>query len=236
MYNPLQQSTNLKLKSKGLKRARGRWFRRWVFVKSTTQSLNNPRDSKSQTPREPMFSLGMAMGRGGAGDLETGVRGEGERLTTAASGRRVGNSRGLLVLLFSLDPLVNEEGDVASVVDCEFGEVQVGAVDGHGNWVGTKRTKILMGSAQSTRRGRDRTRSGYFVARRWLCRWKSRRVALCEGGRGGDASERELMESKRGKEVRERVMEMRESAKAAVGEGGPSRLDLAKLVESWKQG
>ncbi|XP_057489645.1 UDP-glycosyltransferase 88B1-like [Actinidia eriantha] len=47
---------------------------------------------------------------------------------------------------------------------------------------------------------------------------------------------RELMESKRGKEVRERVMEMRESAKAAVGEGGPSRLGLAKLVESWKQG
>ncbi|XP_057483475.1 UDP-glycosyltransferase 88B1-like [Actinidia eriantha] len=46
---------------------------------------------------------------------------------------------------------------------------------------------------------------------------------------------RELMESKRGKEVRERVMEMRESAVAALGEGGTSRVALAKLVESWKK-
>ena len=47
---------------------------------------------------------------------------------------------------------------------------------------------------------------------------------------------KELMDSQTGRAVRERVMAMRDSAKAALGENGTSRLALAKLVESWKQG
>ena len=37
----------------------------------------------------------------------------------ATSGHRVRHDLGLLVLLFGLDPLVDEEGDVASFVDDE---------------------------------------------------------------------------------------------------------------------
>ncbi|KAE9464790.1 hypothetical protein C3L33_03280, partial [Rhododendron williamsianum] len=47
---------------------------------------------------------------------------------------------------------------------------------------------------------------------------------------------RELMDSESGKRVRERVMEMRDGAKAALGEGGTSRVALAELVESWRKG
>lgn len=46
---------------------------------------------------------------------------------------------------------------------------------------------------------------------------------------------RELMDSASGKGVRERVREMRDCAKAALCEGGSSRLALAELVESWKK-
>lgn len=46
---------------------------------------------------------------------------------------------------------------------------------------------------------------------------------------------RELMESERGKEMRERSLRMREMAIAAVGEFGSSTRALAKLVEKWNQ-
>ncbi|KAF7148849.1 hypothetical protein RHSIM_Rhsim03G0194500 [Rhododendron simsii] len=45
---------------------------------------------------------------------------------------------------------------------------------------------------------------------------------------------RELMDSVSGERVRERVRAMRDCAKAARGDGGSSRVALAKLVESWK--
>ncbi|OMO69029.1 UDP-glucuronosyl/UDP-glucosyltransferase [Corchorus capsularis] len=44
---------------------------------------------------------------------------------------------------------------------------------------------------------------------------------------------RELMESKEGMLIREQITAMKEAAKAAWGEGGSSRVALAKLVESW---
>ncbi|KAH7856131.1 hypothetical protein Vadar_033036 [Vaccinium darrowii] len=50
-----------------------------------------------------------------------------------------------------------------------------------------------------------------------------------------DKRVRELMDSASGKGVRERVREMRDCAKAALCEGGSSRLALAELVESWKK-
>jgi len=46
---------------------------------------------------------------------------------------------------------------------------------------------------------------------------------------------RELMDSVSGKGVRERVREMKDCAKAALGEGGTSRVALAELAESWKK-
>ncbi|KAI8564907.1 hypothetical protein RHMOL_Rhmol03G0219300 [Rhododendron molle] len=46
----------------------------------------------------------------------------------------------------------------------------------------------------------------------------------------------ELMDSVSGKGVRERLREMRDCAKAARGDGGSSRVALAELVESWKDG
>ncbi|XP_017972984.1 PREDICTED: UDP-glycosyltransferase 88A1 [Theobroma cacao] len=45
----------------------------------------------------------------------------------------------------------------------------------------------------------------------------------------------DLMESKEGNLVRERTIAMKHAAKTALGEGGSSRVALAKLVESWKQ-
>ncbi|KAF7147069.1 hypothetical protein RHSIM_Rhsim03G0193500 [Rhododendron simsii] len=47
---------------------------------------------------------------------------------------------------------------------------------------------------------------------------------------------RELMDSVSGEGVRERVKAMRDCAKAARGDGGSSRVALAELVESWKDG
>ncbi|KAK9284373.1 hypothetical protein L1049_023544 [Liquidambar formosana] len=47
---------------------------------------------------------------------------------------------------------------------------------------------------------------------------------------------RELMDSERGKEVRERVMAMRDGVMAAVEEGGSTRVALAKLADSWQRG
>ncbi|KAA8533663.1 hypothetical protein F0562_031180 [Nyssa sinensis] len=47
---------------------------------------------------------------------------------------------------------------------------------------------------------------------------------------------RELMESEEGKLVRERAHAEREAARAAMTEGVSSRVELAKLVESWKLG
>ncbi|MBA0552232.1 hypothetical protein Golob_023062, partial [Gossypium lobatum] len=46
---------------------------------------------------------------------------------------------------------------------------------------------------------------------------------------------RELMEWEQGKLVRERTVAMKHAAKAAMSEGGSSRLALAKLFESWKK-
>ena len=46
---------------------------------------------------------------------------------------------------------------------------------------------------------------------------------------------RELMESHRGKEIRERTLKMRDLALAAVGEFGSSTIALAKLVQTWNQ-
>ncbi|OMO66899.1 UDP-glucuronosyl/UDP-glucosyltransferase [Corchorus olitorius] len=45
---------------------------------------------------------------------------------------------------------------------------------------------------------------------------------------------RDLMESKQGKVVREKITAMKGAAKAALSEGGSSGVELAKLVESWK--
>ena len=47
---------------------------------------------------------------------------------------------------------------------------------------------------------------------------------------------RELMESERGKRVRDRVMVFKDEAKAATREGGSSRVALEKLLKSWKVG
>ncbi|XWS48493.1 hypothetical protein CRYUN_Cryun13aG0082300 [Craigia yunnanensis] len=46
---------------------------------------------------------------------------------------------------------------------------------------------------------------------------------------------RELMESKQGNVVRERTIAMKHAAKAALSEGGSSRVALAKLFEAWKK-
>ncbi|XVF12575.1 hypothetical protein REPUB_Repub08aG0130600 [Reevesia pubescens] len=46
---------------------------------------------------------------------------------------------------------------------------------------------------------------------------------------------KELMEFKEGNSVRERTIAMKHAAKAAVSEGGSSRVALTKLFESWKQ-
>nr|QDM38898.1 UDP-glycosyltransferase UGT88E22 [Glycyrrhiza uralensis] len=46
---------------------------------------------------------------------------------------------------------------------------------------------------------------------------------------------KELMESERGKEIRERVSKMKVSAKEARGGGGSSLVALKKLAESWKE-
>jgi hypothetical protein len=43
-----------------------------------------------------------------------------------------------------------------------------------------------------------------------------------------------LMESEEGKLIRERTIAMKFAAKAALNEGGSSRVALSKLVESWK--
>ncbi|KAF7148517.1 hypothetical protein RHSIM_Rhsim03G0195300 [Rhododendron simsii] len=77
-----------------------------------------------------------------------------------------------------------------------------------------------------------------------VCSVEEMKVALAlEESEGGFVSAdelekrvRELMDSESGKRVRERVMEMRDGAKAALGEGGTSRVALAELVESWKKG
>ncbi|KAB1204924.1 UDP-glycosyltransferase 88A1 [Morella rubra] len=45
----------------------------------------------------------------------------------------------------------------------------------------------------------------------------------------------ELMDSKEGQSIRERTLAMKNEAKAALNEGGSSRVSLAKLVESWKR-
>ncbi|KAJ0658280.1 putative UDP-glucuronosyl/UDP-glucosyltransferase, UDP-glycosyltransferase family [Helianthus annuus] len=44
---------------------------------------------------------------------------------------------------------------------------------------------------------------------------------------------RELIEGEEGGAVRERVLEMRRTAKAALGDGGSSRVDFLKLTNSW---
>ncbi|MED6210715.1 hypothetical protein PIB30_066721 [Stylosanthes scabra] len=44
----------------------------------------------------------------------------------------------------------------------------------------------------------------------------------------------ELMDSERGKEIRQRIFKMRMSAVEAKGEGGSSRVDLDRLVQFWK--
>lgn len=47
---------------------------------------------------------------------------------------------------------------------------------------------------------------------------------------------RELMDSEKGNSIRERVKAKKEEAIVATSEGGSSRIALAKLVQSWKQG
>ena len=47
---------------------------------------------------------------------------------------------------------------------------------------------------------------------------------------------RELMASEEGNSIRERVRAKKEEAIVATSEGGSSRIALAKLVQSWKQG
>ncbi|KAK7847279.1 udp-glycosyltransferase 88b1 [Quercus suber] len=47
---------------------------------------------------------------------------------------------------------------------------------------------------------------------------------------------RELMDSEEGNSIRERVKAKKEEAIVATNEGGSSRIALAKLVQSWKQG
>uniref|UniRef100_A0A2N9HLW5 Glycosyltransferase n=1 Tax=Fagus sylvatica TaxID=28930 RepID=A0A2N9HLW5_FAGSY len=46
---------------------------------------------------------------------------------------------------------------------------------------------------------------------------------------------RELMESERGNSIRERTVGMKDEAKAALSQGGSSRVALNKVVESWKR-
>ena len=46
---------------------------------------------------------------------------------------------------------------------------------------------------------------------------------------------KELMEPKEGNSVRERTIAMKYAAKAALSEGGSSRVTLAKLFEAWKK-
>ncbi|KAE8077785.1 hypothetical protein FH972_016314 [Carpinus fangiana] len=46
---------------------------------------------------------------------------------------------------------------------------------------------------------------------------------------------RELMDSEEGNSIRERTLSMKNEAKAALSEGGSSRIALAKFAESWKQ-
>ncbi|XP_058779005.1 UDP-glycosyltransferase 1-like [Vicia villosa] len=46
---------------------------------------------------------------------------------------------------------------------------------------------------------------------------------------------KELMESNNGKEIRDRILKMKTSAKEARGEGGSSLVDLKKLGDSWKE-
>ncbi|PIM99581.1 hypothetical protein CDL12_27922 [Handroanthus impetiginosus] len=66
-------------------------------------------------------------------------------------------------------------------------------------------------------------------------------LRLEEGENGFVAAEeversvRELMESEKGKEVRNVVQKMREEASAAVSDGGSSVAALGKLVESWRR-
>ncbi|PON96954.1 UDP-glucuronosyl/UDP-glucosyltransferase [Trema orientale] len=50
-----------------------------------------------------------------------------------------------------------------------------------------------------------------------------------------DKRVRELMESERGREVRERILLMRDGAKAAMDSGGTSHVALTKLTQLWKQ-
>ncbi|KAJ4961381.1 hypothetical protein NE237_021291 [Protea cynaroides] len=47
---------------------------------------------------------------------------------------------------------------------------------------------------------------------------------------------KELMESEEGKAIRERTLAMKDAAKAAIAEGGSSRIELARLAEEWSQG
>ncbi|KAJ4960866.1 hypothetical protein NE237_020776 [Protea cynaroides] len=47
---------------------------------------------------------------------------------------------------------------------------------------------------------------------------------------------KELMESEEGKAIRERTLAMRDAARAAMAEGGSSRVELARLAELWSQG
>ncbi|XVF09960.1 hypothetical protein REPUB_Repub07fG0142500 [Reevesia pubescens] len=46
---------------------------------------------------------------------------------------------------------------------------------------------------------------------------------------------RELMESKQGDVIRERTIAMKDAAKAALSEGGSSRVALAKLFDAWRK-
>ncbi|PNX85054.1 anthocyanidin 5,3-O-glucosyltransferase-like protein, partial [Trifolium pratense] len=46
---------------------------------------------------------------------------------------------------------------------------------------------------------------------------------------------KELMESHRGIDIRERILKMKISAKEARGGGGSSLIDLKKLVDSWSE-
>ena len=45
---------------------------------------------------------------------------------------------------------------------------------------------------------------------------------------------RELMDSESGNSIRERTLAMEDGAKAALSEGGSSRVALTKVVESWE--
>ncbi|KAA8539973.1 hypothetical protein F0562_026665 [Nyssa sinensis] len=47
---------------------------------------------------------------------------------------------------------------------------------------------------------------------------------------------KELMESEEGNSIGKRILNMKEAAKAAVSDGGSSRVALTKLVESWNRG